>query len=349
MNESQGKNIEVVGFILFGSIGDFLMARSAAAEIQSASPKTKVVLYTTRNAALLRPLAGDIEVVELSFSVKRIHRVIAELLSLRKHRSILVLPPAFGNYSRAVRLFTRMVAGGRNARVASFFIPGRTTPMPGALEFNMSSSIYSNFAAALAPDYALASRPSFPRPNTASADKPYIYVQPFAASPGRTMPARSWKTVLNGIRERLPQHQILVGGAPSDMTAAGELCEGIDYCEVVAGETLAKTAERIAVAACYVGVDTGTSHLASMMEVPSVLAMNASNPCWSPEYGSNTTALIERERCACRGDKTGDCSVLDGGVKYFRCVYDIRPQDVVEVVASFLLKPETRLNGVVSS
>ncbi len=163
----------------------------------------------------------------------------------------------------------------------------------------------------------------------------YLVLHPFAANSHRSFPARRWNDIINSVLNEHSDIKIVVTGAPSDDSFARDILSGINDERIVNLVGVLSMDELVSVikqASLFIGVDSGITHLAGVLQKKSVVIGNYSNPCWLPVYNKQAVILLNRDRCVCSGRKTGDCFVLDGGNKYYRCMMDIKDENILNSI-----------------
>lgn len=170
-------------------------------------------------------------------------------------------------------------------------------------------------------------------------ERPYIVVHPFASSRSRSLPTKRWEDIFNWLTITYPNHGIVISGGPVDKIAAEALMKpsytNVYFSEDIVSSFLAKV-ELIARAQLYVGVDTGPTHIAAHVGVPTIVIGNNSNPCWLPYYNSAVTVLMNLSVCTCQGDKTGGCFEYEDKVAYYRCMYCIDQNEIKDAITKKL-------------
>jgi ADP-heptose:LPS heptosyltransferase len=131
--------------------------------------------------------------------------------------------------------------------------------------------------------------------------------------------------------EKYPDRNVVILGGPADAALAGAIIERSGHKGVLVrcGIPFAQTAAIIAHTSCFIGADSGLTHVAGVMAVPSVLIENRRTVMWLPYYNPNAVILVEPKNCICRGDKEGECYREVDGIAYLRCMIDI-PQESIE-------------------
>jgi len=176
-----------------------------------------------------------------------------------------------------------------------------------------------------------------------TAHQPYIVVHPFASNPVRSLPPERWQELFDFITTTYPQYQLVISGGPADKVAAHALIRTsyrqAFYTEDIISTFLPKIG-LIAQASLYIGVDTGPTHMAAHLLVPTIVIGNNSNPCWLPTYNKDVTILMHTEHCTCTSDKGGDCRAVIDGKSYYRCMIEITPEEIKNTIQTFLTRYE---------
>jgi heptosyltransferase-2 len=121
-----------------------------------------------------------------------------------------------------------------------------------------------------------------------AATRPWLLaIHPGSGSSAKNWPAENWKTLVRQLLAEHPQLRIALIGGEADsavMGALGELRkdERVDFWENL---PLCSLATNLATAQAYIGHDTGVSHLAAVLGVPSLLLFGPTNPAvWAPPH-----------------------------------------------------------------
>ena len=153
-----------------------------------------------------------------------------------------------------------------------------------------------------------ARRPRLPRRPTASRHEPPtgpVLLHPGAASGSRRWPVARWAEVARGLSGS--QHVLVTGGA-QERDLAAEVADGAGLTRdrVLAGTTdLSGLAGLVAEAGLLVCGDTGVAHLATALDVPSVLLFGPVSPLlWGPAVSPSRHAVLWHGDG--RGDPHGD-------------------------------------------
>lgn len=151
----------------------------------------------------------------------------------------------------------------------------------------------------------------------------YIVVAPFARSANRTWPVENFIALAKRIvQER--DFAIVVLGSDAERDQAARLCQSFSErdCVNMAGAPLDSVPNIVAGASLFIGNDTGTTHLAALLNVPTLcLYGGVSDPrVWQP-IGNRVTILHSKTPCSyCHINVKEDCFYSQ------RCMHEIDVQ-----------------------
>ena len=171
-------------------------------------------------------------------------------------------------------------------------------------------------------------------------DKPYIALHVCGKNTVRSWPVDNWVKFINYFHQNYPDHSIIMTGSKQDANFINQIINNLptaDFIKNFSGQLsfnellfLFKNSK------LYIGVDTGITHLASLLNLPSLVIGNLSNPTWLPDYNPLASILFNKENCTCKGDKSGECYYLIDNKKYYRCMMDIKFDDVTNALKKYL-------------
>ena len=153
-------------------------------------------------------------------------------------------------------------------------------------------------------------------PTTGPRDSKPIVVHPGAASESRRWPADRWGAVGRALR-RLG-HEVLLTGSPQERGLAVDVGRraGVPPDAVVAGRTsLVELAGIVGSARLVVSGDTGVAHLATALDVPSVVLFGPTPPSlWGPPARSRRHRVLWTGRTGDPHGSLPDPGLLEIGV-----------------------------------
>lgn len=330
--------IDSLIYFTFGTIGDFLMVLSFLENIHEDRGNLSIHVVTTKNASLLRQMAEEypfITVHELSRSIGSTIR----LLSFIGKRNLVVTPQTFGRIPFSVKVVAKLLSFPRGrlvgyddgSRINTFLY---NTFLPFDLKKLMIDNLYDWLAVLgfqKTKDLSFRFRPTGVI-NKVSPGTRFVVIHPFAANSRRSLPESRWKELVAFLAGQNLDSVLITGSAGDREGAARLLPSGVGKkVRNLAGElSVAEMAGLLEHATLFVGVDTGITHLASVLCRPSVVIGNLSNPCWLPQYNDRAVILTNSKNCLCAGNKTGECTYTINGRDYLRCMIDVSQEEIKE-------------------
>lgn len=335
-----------------GSIGDSLMGMLCANSAAEKLTGSTVIILTPRNAAILRDLFSaypHIHVLEVNrrnflHAVTLIMRVIWQ-------KNIVMNHGVFTEFPFSIRLLTRLLTV-RRASVSLHFAQKSISCVgtgTGIVAFDYRLPVYENLVhlfttqdlavSLTVPQYRFIHDPSvlerYDLTNSA-----YIVVHPCAFSTSRSLPVARWANLLKYLAVNFPDLKIVVTGSSRDSPLVQKIANTADqfipFINLAIGLSMMELANILNGACGYIGVDTGITHLAGVLQKRSVIIGNRSNPCWLPRYNKNAVILTESKNCTCDGQKGGDCFYYLDKEKYYKCMLDIPEESIFESIKIML-------------
>ncbi len=282
----QPSDVTSIGLMMFGAIGDTLLASAIVPDLKRAFPFARIVAFISKaNRGVLELLEGYDEVV-----VVPITRPLTAIPLIRRHPVDLLID--IGQWARISALAARLA---RARFTVGFKTPGqfRHFAFDAVVEHSAAVHEIDNFRGLLRgvglrgdslPKFA----PSLLSAIQTSAVRPYVVFHPWASgyrSEWREWALDNWvelgKLVLNW------GHEIVITGGPEDAPRANALMSALSGGERVrslAGKAnLRESTIAVGRAAAVVSVNTGIMHLAALLETPMVALHGPTNARrWGP-------------------------------------------------------------------
>ena len=325
----------------YGAIGDFVMHLPLLSGAHTTNPGMRIVVLTTRGAPLLREISAAYPFIR----VVPLWSWEALLLWTRTvlQRNIYIIQPSFYPVPKKIawvaKFFT--LGGVRAGYKGREWAP----PYDISTPFNPQELFYTNLRrlfSTLGFENDENPRVSFIEDVSAlqSIGSRYIVLAPFASNPGKTLPMHRWSLLLTFLADAYSSIPIAIVGGPTDVRDAEALLQSSahPHGKVLCNLPFAQTAALLSHTALFIGADSGLTHCAGLLHVPSVLIENLRTVTWLPTYNPNAIILTEKKNCLCGGDKTGDCNYMIDGVSYLRCMYDVSDERIRTAVSDVLNK-----------
>ena len=200
----------------------------------------------------------------------------------------------------------------------------------------MRSCISITCAGCRAPQAQGYARRTHRRRNDDQLQGSYIVIHPFGSSSWKSFPPRRVRELLTELAASEPELSFVITGGPENAEQAEAIVAGMPRTSVAAGLPIRHAAAILRDAVLYVGVDTGTTHLAALMQQNVIALEHNASPEWLPTYDPHAVILTNRDDCACQGRKNGECKVIEDGLPYHRCLYEISDASIQEAVERML-------------
>ena len=344
------RQAKVVIFLL-GSLGDSIVAIPALRVVRRNFPDAELVVLHESGLGLVEPpdvLPNDLVDRYISYK-RRLFSLTALLLRLRRERFDAAVYLVFSDRPAASvkrdRMFFRS-AGIRRLMGFTPFSPMDLYPLDASGRPADVASEAERKVARLEADGLLIDddalqlpwlRPTEPETETAAAwlrehidGHPLLALAPGCKTKANQWPIDNFIRLLKRVREQLNCGVIVVGG-PDEAALGDMICRELDACINAAGKlNVRENAALLTQCDGYVGLDTGTTHLAAAVGI-SVVAIygQRNNPGhWLPHA---TSLEILQNDVPCAGCRAQTCSV-DG----HPCMTGIEINEVAAAVARML-------------
>jgi len=326
-------------YIFGGAIGDALLGIQLTHTLSAAKYPGRLTLISTRKSDFVRQIVEMVPEVKYREMPRNDVRSWFALLGLAlRPNGIVFLEP----FQDVVSVWWKILARTSTLLPGSVEVRCQSRPqrVPGRVRvlsydpktdnlFSMISRVVPLWGGRAVP----APIPSLPTPVCpTSLKQPYILFHFFAGSYRRSFPIEKVRPLLEAARMNFPAHEFVLTCAHQEENAAREMIKDISGARVEVSPHARDLLCLLKQADACVGVSSGVTHIASHLDVPSVVLCNLSDPCWLPVYAKNTIQLSAPENCGCHGDKTGECGVKTPGGTVYRCLYDIKTERIIEAM-----------------
>ncbi len=112
---------------------------------------------------------------------------------------------------------------------------------------------------------------------------PYAVLHPYPKFRYKMWPQPHWAALARSLQQMGYVVALSGGPDPEEIRYVGEIADACDAVNLCGTLSLAQTADLIAGAALFVGPDTGVTHLAAALDIPTIALFGPSNPVkWGP-------------------------------------------------------------------
>lgn len=271
-----------------GSIGDFLMTLYLMDLLHKQDPKRELSIYVPRQQKVCKELALGYPYVTL---ITKKSEVIKEVFG----GYTAILPPTPGSIPLSIQILAKLTSLGGGKLVGfegttfSNFLDESITYDDARLYHENMSMLAKLFGEVKdkAPTFTLVEQKD-------SLPERYIVIHPRGSSEGRSLRQKDLDDILACFKEY--EGHVFISGSADDVKKY--MIKNNDHISVIAGSMgMQKLGYLLAHCEFYIGVDTGVSHLASLVGAKGiVLAHNASTHTWLPYYADGIEVLAERSK-----------------------------------------------------
>ncbi len=325
--------------VLFGPLGDALMALAFFDDMLSVAPNASLLILTRRNATMIQTLASEyphVEVRQIPDGLRALPFFVKILI--RHQWTLLTLGLVSVGYSLPLRLFflaLKLMPGNRT-------IGFHDRLLDVSLNFDISLLMIDNLRRLL--PYALPQwkdRTGTPPRLRVRLDKPksfpfergkYIVAHLFGVSIPHTLPPHRWRALFARIRKEYPAYNIILTGTPSQQAFVEEVAAAQEGVIIRTDLSMHELAYVIDNATLYIGIDTGVTHLAGLLQQKSLVIRHCADPTWKPTYNPHARVLLNSSRCT-PSDPMLCALVSEEGQEYRRSTYDISDKLIFDSVA----------------
>jgi ADP-heptose:LPS heptosyltransferase len=329
-----------------GHIGDAIMIMSLFGEMSIFNPSIQIFYLVRRNFERISELSEAYPNVRVIHLPQSPIQALQTVLPLLFKKTVLLTPPPRGPHPIFIKILA-FIFKLRGNPVLGFKDKGEWQPFNKVRSYDRSTRYIDNLRKAvndmgfitkhIGEPPQLIINPceikEFPFKNRA-----YIAVHPFPhMATFKTLPLKRWKELLKKITTSYPDCGIVITGAEVDREQAEELSEYLGGNKIFLGIDLPLQQVAYIFKNCslYLGVDTGPTHLAGVMHVPSIILAQQNEPVWLPDYNPNATLIWSKENCVC-GRPGEVCDIEEEGKIYRRCVYYIKDEDILSALAKLI-------------
>ena len=320
-------------------------------------PSTEFYILTSRSADALRPLIADhprIRVIDVAWKERG---ALANLfLRCLRLPALVITQQTFGRIATSVKVLGKILSLRPDSTLAGFDDASRFNKYiyTRLVHFDSQQLFYTAMLE-LARTTGFSVKSGVPQLSLSTSAQTlekhslqtveYVIIAPYAAAAHRSMPPSMIQSVIQEVRAIDPNIVVVLTGDKRQQDNLNGVIQKhlVDrdsseqkYVRNPGILSLVELATLIQHSRLYIGVDTGTTHLAAVMHKPSLVLENNSNPCWWPTYNERAVILTNNEHCTCDGKKGGNCRVERDGQMYYRCLSEVSDEKIRSSIGSLL-------------
>lgn len=329
------RHFDSLVFVSYGAIGEFLVSLAFVDAFKKVWPNARVYIATTRGKEFLSQFTkaySHIEVIDLNLKMF----VTKAGMRILKGKTAVFVPPTFGSTPLHIKIMARFMGvmmgsynfGYKEKGTSSMLFDHVETFDLNLLQIENLMKFFPSLSIST-PVYEMKYR--YDTSTCEKPETPYVLLHPFGSHVKRSIPLSWIPQIVSIIKSIRPNLHIVISGGRDDVVKAEKIQTMLPKGLVefrCGNNSVSSLVCMIEKAECYIGVDTGITHLAAMLSKKSLVLANASNPSWLPSYNKNVTILINRDNCTCTGDKGGKCEKEIDGDVYYRCLAEIKMETI---------------------
>jgi len=308
------KNLKNIFYMLNGSIGDFLMALFLMENFNQNDSSINLHVITPRNKGIFLELGAGkthpyIHLVEAN--MKGVKGVLGTLSLLRHvfQKNYFLTPSTPGVNPLGIKLIGKFLTLRRGSILIGF---DDGAPVNGKLydillPFDQKVLYHDSLKQCITNlgFLVIKENPTFScigengvLEGYGLVKGEYIVVHPFGATNGRSYLGEDLVGLLEIILGRFTG-TIVITGSAGDKEKADEAkrMTGGKRIKNICGISLGDTCVVLGGARYYIGVDTGTTHLAGLLRKKSLVLAKDGTPYWLPYYNKHATILYQAKDC----------------------------------------------------
>jgi ADP-heptose:LPS heptosyltransferase len=342
------KELQLIWLPTGGHVGDATFVVALFAELIEKVPQIKILYVVRRNTKAIAELAQAYPSIIITPLPYAPVPALKAVLGLLKKRSIVIVPPARVIHPLVIKVLSALFVL-RGDRVIGFHDtlrdPTKWHPYSKVIAYDHKARYIDNLRKSLAlaslPTNPLGSPPqmkfmSATPDNFPFVGKPYFVIHAFGhMTTAKSIPIRRWRDLVAFLRKEYPSYGIVITGAEVDRLPAEEMARGHDNIFLAVGLSLLEIAGIIEHTKLYIGIDTGPTHIAGVLGVPSVILAHQHDPIWLPDYNPHAVMVWNKETCVC-GIEGETCTVMEDGDPYRHCLYDL-PDEAIQAAIRGIL------------
>jgi ADP-heptose:LPS heptosyltransferase len=334
-------------YVFGGAIGDALLGIHLARVLALNAPNAQLVLVAMRENTFAKELVGTVSsasYIELSKTRWTDWFKLPQFLASVSNS--VVYEPTTGPVPLwwALPLFLMRLRGGTqiryHMRTHEHSVPATTTSLTYTCSSeNLFDTVYPILDAWKLPSTKRVTPSlSYDVSDTGTKNHTMLF-HFFAGQYRRSFPVEKSNNVLQLARKKFPEHRFVVSCVANELPRAERMVEGVTNVTIKIDVAVSELLTLIKESDIVVGVASGVTHISSQLGQPSVVLCNLSDPCWLPTYAKTSRLLYDKTHCSCSGEKSGECSEMTPEGSVYRCLYNIKPESVVETMEEFLKSP----------
>lgn len=328
--------------IFNGAIGEFLMFLSLADVVNERNKKVKFFVLCNTNERLLKELALPYTNVYV-YRKNSLKSFLDVFLKNLNKKSFIVTFMNFGSEVKSLLIYKKILSILTTSDIYTF---KDVHDVKNNFYYDHNKTFFENITklgklldveiSPNPPKFKFTKDESLMQ-NLGLKKEIYIVVHMFATNKGRSLPEKRWLEILREITTKYPDTKVVLTGGPADAEEISKYLINGNILDTTTSPSITSTINMIDNCKIFIGVDTGVTHLASLLKKDVVVIGNFSNPTWLPTYNPKSIILGHKENCTCDGKKGGECKIEENGIKYYRCMFEIENIEIMNEIEKLWL------------
>lgn len=325
-----------------GSIGDFLMTIFFLENIRLNDNSIKLFVIIPKNEKLLLQFLERYPYINIILANRKSLRGLWGILKLSKFvftKNLVITAPTPGFLFSYIKMMAKSVALHPQSQLVGFEDGQKINKFiyTKLLKYN-TKIIYPNFLKSIIEELGFEIKKEVPKLEYEKDEnileelglekENYIVFHPIAATKGRSLKEKEIMDLIKKINQIFSEIKIVLTGGDADKDALNVISLLLKNVVVLITPKISELCVIIDNTKLFIGVDTGTSHLASFLQKKSLIIAQNGTPNWLPYYNPNAIILYFVENCShqiyegkdhlekCRGER-------------FRCLGYV-PMEIIE-------------------
>lgn len=276
-------------YFLNGSIGDFLMTLLFLDSLYKKNKNWSFYIATGRNKKLFQDIASEYPHVKIIDYPRGIFKFLFS-------KNIVITPPTPAILPWHQKLFAWLISRAPSSELFGFddsakinvflykkVIPFRTDILYFELLFFLAEKLNIDFQ----------EKNMFLRSEKSNFidESPYIVFHPFGASNGRSFLEEKLQKIVLLIKDAFPNHKVFITGSIQDFQKL-EVVKDLNFIDFT-GRNIKEVIQLIKNSNLFIGVDTGITHLANVLQKKTLVLAEQGTPHWLPYYNPEATIVYQ--------------------------------------------------------
>lgn len=314
-------------YFLNGSIGDFLMTINLMELIKTNQEDDQCTynIITPRGKKMFLEISSEYDFLNIiEINKKNFWKTLPWYIINMFQRNYLIIPPTRGVFPLATKIFAKFLAFWPGSLLVGFKDKSKVDSYlyNKVLKYNTDQDYFLNLQELLfllgfdkkEKELVLLHKDSPEVLDDCSLKRnDYIVIHSFAATSRRSLAKEYLQEIINKITRELPEVDIVLTGTNKDFASMD--FSTLENVKILSGLSMKSLIDVVSQSKFYVGVDTGITHIASMLRKATLVIANYGTPNWLPFYNEKAEILYKIKDCSHNTysgkDHLKDCSKGD--------------------------------------